>query len=107
LDNKSGELLPGSFAQVSFALAGKAETLSIPASALIFNAAGLRVATVGADNKVQLKDITITRDMGKELEINGVEAQDKVIDNPPDGISNGEAVRIKITDTKPEAKPKP
>jgi membrane fusion protein, multidrug efflux system len=107
LDNKSGELLPGSFAQVNFALAGKAETLSIPASALIFNAAGLRVATVGADNKVQLKDITITRDMGKELEINGVEAQDKVIDNPPDGISNGEAVRIKITDTKPEAKPKP
>lgn len=103
LDNKSGELLPGSFARVNFAIEGAAETLSIPASALIFNAAGLRVATVGADNKVQLKQISIARDLGKELEIIGVDAQDKVIDNPPDGISNGESVHIKTIE-KPVAK---
>ncbi|HEY8939510.1 MAG TPA: efflux RND transporter periplasmic adaptor subunit [Cellvibrio sp.] len=95
LDNASGELLPGSYARVSFAVQSAAETLSIPASALIFNAAGLQVATVGQDSKVTLKSISITRDLGKSLEINGLLAQDKVIDNPPDGISNGEAVSIK------------
>lgn len=95
LDNASGELLPGSYARVSFAVQSAAETLSIPASALIFNAAGLQVATVGHDNKVTLKSISITRDLGKSLEINGLLAQDKVIDNPPDGISNGEAVSVK------------
>lgn len=105
LDNKSGELLAGGYARVNFAIQGAAETLSIPASALIFNAAGLRVATVGADNKVTLKPISIARDLGKEIEIHGVDAQDKVIDNPPDGISNGENVQIKAAQVKPAEKP--
>ena len=105
LDNKSGELLPGSYARVNFAIQGTAETLSIPASALIFNAAGLRVATVGADNKVLLKQISVARDLGKEIEINGIDAQDKVIDNPPDGISNGESVQIKAAQVKAAEKP--
>jgi len=96
LDNASGELLPGSYARVSFAIQSEAEILSIPASALIFNAAGLQVATVGTDGKVILKPISITRDLGKALEISGLFAQDQVIDNPPDGIANGEAVSIKV-----------
>jgi len=106
LDNTAGELLPGSYARVNFAIHGMAETLSIPASALIFNAAGLSVATVGADNKVLLKQISIVRDLGKDLEISGVQGQDKVIDNPPDGISNGDAVQIKAAQAKAEEKPK-
>ncbi|RYZ81706.1 MAG: efflux RND transporter periplasmic adaptor subunit, partial [Moraxellaceae bacterium] len=105
LDNIAGELLPGSYARVNFAIQGMAETLSIPSSALIFNSAGLRVATAGADNKVLLKQISIVRDLGKELEINGVQAQDKIIDNPPDGISNGDAVQIKTAQAKAEEKP--
>ncbi len=99
LDNKAGELLPGSYARVDFSLQGATETLSIPASALIFNAAGLSVATVGEDNKVALKKISIARDLGKEIEIIGVDAQDKVIDNPPDGISNDDKVQIKAVTT--------
>ncbi|MET0356349.1 MAG: efflux RND transporter periplasmic adaptor subunit [Cellvibrio sp.] len=95
IDNKAGELLPGSFARVNFAISGEPGTLSIPASALIFNAAGLQVASVGADNKVVLKPVTIARDLGKELEINGLNPEDKIIDNPPDGITNGDIVRIK------------
>lgn len=106
IDNASGELLPGSYARVIFALHGGSDALSIPASALIFDAAGLRVATVGADNKVALKPITIGRDLGKELEISGINAQDKVIDNPPDGITAGEVVRIKVDAPKNGDQPK-
>jgi len=104
LDNTSGELLPGSYARVNFKIKGLPNTLSVPASALIFNAAGLHVATVGADNKVLLKPISIARDLGKDLEINGLLAEDKVIDNPPDGISNADKVTIKTAE-KPPAKP--
>ena len=106
IDNKAGELLPGSYARVSFAIQGAPEAVSIPASALIYNAAGLRVATVGADNKVVLKPITIGRDLGKELEIGGIDVQDKVIDNPPDGITAGEVVRIKVDAPKNGDQPK-
>ena len=104
LDNQSGELLPGSYARVQFAIQGIADSMSIPASSLIFNAAGLRVATVGTEDKVLLKPISIARDLGKDLEINGLLDGDRVIDNPPDGVSNGDKVNIKAAE-KPAPKP--
>ena len=55
VNNAAGELLSGGFANVSLDLPSNKRLLSVPASALIFDQAGLRVATVGADNKVVLK----------------------------------------------------
>jgi len=104
LDNQAGELLPGSYARVQFAIQGIPDSMSIPASSLIFNAAGLRVATVGTEDKVLLKPISIARDLGKDLEINGLLDGDRVIDNPPDGVSNGDKVNIKAAE-KPAPKP--
>src|SRR6476619_446590 len=69
LDNSSGELMPGGYASVKLNLQRDAAPLSIPASALIFNGSGLRVATVGADDKVQFKTVTIARDLGREIEL--------------------------------------
>lgn len=93
--NPAGELLPGGYASVSLALPNDQSVLSVPASALIFDQAGLRVATVNADNKVTVKPITIARDLGKTIEIHsGIEATDRVIENPPDGVKNGDHVNI-------------
>lgn len=95
VDNAAGELLPGGYANVSLALPNNTEALSVPASALIFDQAGLRVAIVSADNKVTVKPITIARDFGKTVELHsGIEATDRVIENPPDGIKNGDQVNI-------------
>ena len=95
VDNKAGDLLPGGYASVRLDLPGNAEALSLPASALIFDAKGLSVATVGADNRVVLKPVTISRDLGKLIEIgSGLAATDRVIESPPDGIANGAEVRI-------------
>jgi hypothetical protein len=44
----------------------------VPASALIFDASGLRLATVGADNRVTFKTVTILHDYGKSVEIGSV-----------------------------------
>ena len=95
VDNSAGELMPGSYASVHLDMAGKTNALSVPASALIFDAKGLAVATVGSDNRVILKTVTIARDLGRIIEIgSGLAATDRVIENPPDGIANGAEVRI-------------
>jgi multidrug efflux pump subunit AcrA (membrane-fusion protein) len=95
VDNSAGELLPGAYANVSLALPHDAKALSVPASALIFDAAGLRVATVGADNRVVMKPVTIARDYGKTIQLgSGLDADDRVIQNPPDGVVAGSEVRI-------------
>jgi RND family efflux transporter MFP subunit len=105
VDNASGELLPGGFANVSLTLPSSKAVLSVPASALIFDQAGLRVATVGADNKVTVKTISIARDLGKTIELHsGIEATDRVIENPPDGISNGDQVNVAVSSNNSDKK---
>lgn len=95
VDNAAGELLPGGYANVSLDLPTNEAALSVVASALIFDQVGLRVATVGADNKVTMKTIVIARDLGKTIELHsGLKATDRVIENPPDGIKNGDQVNV-------------
>jgi RND family efflux transporter MFP subunit len=95
VDNASGELMTGAFTNVSFVLPHPAVAINVPASALIFDQSGLQVATVGSDNRVMLKKITIARDLGKQVEIgSGLSADDNVIESPPDGVASGDPVRI-------------
>jgi RND family efflux transporter MFP subunit len=102
LDNAAGELLPGSYANVRMSLARDTVPLHIPASALIFNQNGLRVATVGSDDKVLFKTVTIARDLGRDIELaSGLSPDDRVITAPPDGIADGDQVRVVSTNGKP------
>ena len=95
LDNARGELMPGGYANVRMSLQRDAAPLHIPASALIFNQSGLRVATVGPDDKVLFKTVTIARDLGKDIELaSGIAADDRIIVAPPDGIADGDQVRV-------------
>jgi len=95
LDNSAGELLAGGYAKVRLNLQRDGVPLHIPASALIFNQKGLRVATVGADDKVVFKTVTIARDLGREIELgSGLSPDDRVIVAPPDGIADGDQVRV-------------
>src|SRR3954467_8036364 len=95
LDNAQGELMPGGYANVKLSLQRDAVPLHIPASALIFNQSGLRVATVGADDKVLFKTVTIARDLGREIELaSGVAPDDRIIVAPPDGLADGDQVRV-------------
>ena len=105
LDNTKGELMPGSYANVQLTLQRDAVPLSIPASALIFNQKGLRVATVGPGDKIQFKQVTISRDLGRTIELaSGLSPDDRVVVTPPDGIADGDQVRIAGEKTKAPAK---
>jgi RND family efflux transporter MFP subunit len=95
VDNSGGEMMPGDYASIHLRVAPTAKSLTVPASALIFNARGLLIATMNARGRVVLKPVTVVQDMGQLVEISsGLLEADRVIENPPDGVSDGDAVRI-------------
>lgn len=93
VENARGELLPGGYAEAKIALPGANEGVAIPASCLIFDGTGMHVALFDADSKVRMKPVSISRDLGKTVEVLGLAATDRVIDNPPDSLGEGDAVR--------------
>jgi RND family efflux transporter MFP subunit len=95
VDNSKGELFPGAYAEVHFKLPGDENTLRIPATALVFRAQGLQVATVVQCTQAKLHSVTQGRDFGNSVEVlNGLTADDLVVVNPPDSITDGAQVRI-------------
>ena len=95
VDNADGSLMTGAYVNVRLELPEPKTSVNVPASALIFNQDGLRIATIGDDGRVVLKPVTIARDLGSEIEIgSGLTAKDRVITTPPDGIVSGDEVRI-------------
>lgn len=96
VDNAAGELMPGAYASVHLTVGDRHDVLVIPSSAVLFDKAGLRVATVGPDDRVTLKQITIGRDRGATVEVaSGLAPEDRVIESVPDGIVDGDRVNVK------------
>jgi len=96
--NPRGEILAGSYAQVSFNQAAAANVFMLPDKAFIFRAQGMQAAVVGEDGKAHLQAIKLGRDFGDRVEVlAGLQATDRVILNPPDGIAEGMAVQVAQT----------
>jgi len=94
-DNPGEVLRPGGYAQVRFDIRSQTASVQIPSSALVFRAQGTQVALVDGSGHVQMRHVAIGRDFGQTVEIiSGLQANDRVVDNPPDSISNGELVRV-------------
>jgi RND family efflux transporter MFP subunit len=92
--NPDGKLWPGTFATVRFDLPPDSHVVEIPASALLFQQAGLQVAVVGPDDRVKLKAVELGRNFGTTVEVlSGLSIDDRVIDSPPDSILDGERVK--------------
>jgi RND family efflux transporter MFP subunit len=95
LDNANREVFPGAYAEVHFKLPASAESLRLPANTVLFRAAGLQVATVDGQKRVKLKSIVQGRDFGNTIEVlSGLGADETVILNPPDSLTDGLLVRI-------------
>jgi RND family efflux transporter MFP subunit len=98
VDNRSGELLPGSLAQVHFKTPSASPSFIVPVSALIFRKEGLRVSTVvkGSEGNIaRLLPVTIGEDDGATVQIvSGLGATDQVIQDPPDSLIEGQRVTV-------------
>jgi multidrug efflux pump subunit AcrA (membrane-fusion protein) len=95
-DNSHGDILPGSYAQVRFQdVPGAKPVLIIADTALIFRSDGLQIAVVDSSNRVTLRSVRLGRDYGNTVEVlSGLDAADRVINNPPDSIGGGDQVTI-------------
>jgi len=94
MNNPTGELMPGSYAEVHLKLPTVATALRLPVNALIFRSEGLRVAVV-KDDRVHLQPVTMGRDFGTSVEVlAGITANDRVVVSPPDSLEEGQRVQI-------------
>jgi RND family efflux transporter MFP subunit len=97
VENKNNELLPGAYSEVHFKLpvGSSSESFKLPANVLLFRGDGMKVATVGENGQVIMKEVTIGRDYGSDIEIvQGLTAEDKVILSPPDSLTDGVSVHV-------------
>jgi len=91
--NPKGELIPGSYAEVTFNISSAEPPLVVPSNTLIFRSAGPQVAVVDSRHLARLRNITVGRDFGNSLEIvSGLQPSDLVILNPPDSLADGSSV---------------
>ena len=94
VNNPTGTLLTGSYAEVHLKVATHASTLLLPVNTLLYRSEGLRVGIV-KDGEVVLTALTAGRDFGNQIEIvSGLKPDDQVIINPPDSLVSGQQVQI-------------
>jgi len=94
--NKSGELLPGGYAQVDLQVRTPGERVLVPVNSLLFRSEGLRAVVVGPDDRAHLQPLVIGRDYGNTLEVlSGLKPDQWIVLNPPDSLEDGQVVRVK------------
>ncbi|HVH72797.1 MAG TPA: efflux RND transporter periplasmic adaptor subunit [Candidatus Dormibacteraeota bacterium] len=94
--NHDGALLPGGYAQVHLEVKVSGSRLQVPVNALLFRSEGLRAVVVDANHKIHLRQITVGRDYGTNLEVlQGLDKNDWIVLNPADSLEEGQEVRVK------------
>lgn len=95
VNNRTGELLPGSYTEVHLHTAKAQPVLVVPISAVVLQPDGLHVAVVDKNSIAHILHVTPGRDLGASMEIVGGLPQDQpVITNPPDSLMDGQKVRV-------------
>jgi membrane fusion protein, multidrug efflux system len=94
VDNSKHALWPGTYVDVTLQVPSDPNVLIMPEEALIFRAAGTQVAVVDANNRVHLRDITLGQNLGQTVQVtSGLSPSDKLVNNPPAGLLDGETVQ--------------
>jgi RND family efflux transporter MFP subunit len=95
LPNRDHVLVPGMYADVRLTPSHAPAHLQIPGSALVVDAQGTRVASVGPKGNIHYLSVQVGRDLGAEVEIrSGLRGGEKLVDSPPDTLTEGTAVRV-------------
>ena len=106
VNNGNEQLQAGDYATVKFDIPSTLTggTLELPSSALLFRKTGMEAAVVGSDDRVHLRRVTVGRDLGASIEVSsGLSPADRVVDNPPDSLAEGQRVRVILQTTSPRA----
>ena len=94
IPNPSQTLLPGTFVYVSFNVAPSGTRWRIPATAVIVNAQGTRVAVIGDGNTIRFRPVTLGRDFGESIDIQaGLQGNETLVTQPTVSLKEGQVVR--------------
>lgn len=101
--NPGGKLLGGMYGEVGLEVPRQTAELTIPTSAMIFNAEGTRVAVVDGQKTVHLRTITLGRDFGTEVEVaDGLKGDEQIVANPGERLADD--VEVQVTPAQDEGK---
>jgi RND family efflux transporter MFP subunit len=96
--NPDGRLFAGMYAHAKFSLPSPTAALLIPDNAILIDAKGSRIAVVDSSNKIHIKPVKLGRDFGTKSEVlSGLDAQDRVVQNPADDLHERMPVSIQST----------
>jgi RND family efflux transporter MFP subunit len=93
-DNADGRLWSGMYGQVTFNIHRPKPVLTVPTSALVFNAQGTQVIVVD-HNTIHFRNITVGRDLGTEIEVTtGLSGDEQVVSNPGERLTDNLQVQV-------------
>ena len=105
LPSSDGELLPGMYLSIRFRVEQAEPALLVPANVVDIRREGPRVLIVGANQKIEYRQVKLGRDFGKTIEIvSGLQGDEQLVVNPTTDLVNGEHVEIAPPDN--QAAPK-
>jgi RND family efflux transporter MFP subunit len=94
-DNAAGKFFGGSYCNVHFEIPTDANLVKVPSTALITGNQGTQIATLDSNDKVVLRNVQLGRDLGDSVEVlAGLSPADRIINNPPETLAAGDAVRV-------------
>jgi RND family efflux transporter MFP subunit len=94
-DNAAGKFFGGSYCNVHFEIPTDANLVKVPSTALITGNQGTQIATLDSNDKVVLRNVQLGRDFGDSVEVlAGLSPADRIINNPPETLAAGDAVRV-------------
>jgi membrane fusion protein (multidrug efflux system) len=95
VDNADGALWPGTYVTVRFVFPSDPNILVLPEQALLFRAQGMQVAVLDDQDRVQLRNVTLGKNLNTTVQIiAGVQKTDRVVGNPSLGLLEGQRVII-------------
>lgn len=94
IDNPTGELKPGAYAEVHLDIPAGAPSVIVPVGAILFRSEGVRIGVVRDGKTATLIPAVLGKDYGTEVEVvSGIRQDDWIIMNPADSLMSGATVR--------------
>ena len=94
IPNPSGQLMPGMFVYVDFQIAPSGTRWRVPATAVVFDTQGTRVATVAQGNTIRFQHVELGRDFGDSIDIQaGLHGNETIVAQPTVSLKEGQVVK--------------
>jgi multidrug efflux pump subunit AcrA (membrane-fusion protein) len=95
VENGSHLLQPGSYAQVTLSMPQSGGQWTIPTNAVSMRVEGPHVAVVDERNQIELKRVSLGRDLGaRVIVVDGIRGDERLVVNPSDDLVDGVNVRV-------------